>query len=304
MKSMMRKLGVLAAGLTLLGVGACRDKPKTPGEGSVIQRGVPPAYADIARAYNARVEGLNRFQSSAALNVEATNQKGEVIKEQVEGPILIELPSNFSLRMTKVQKPVFYLGSNAERYWWVDLLADPKTATVGTHAKATPESTAAFGVPVHPLDLIEVLGIKPLPGADSAEAKLAKVEWSKNGRLVGVTLPGRWGTRRLWLDPSSYAPAIIELLDDREQLVVRCTISGFQPVAVSGNALLHPWAPKRLDVELPRQAAKVIISLQDVQNPGEAMRVQVFNLETVLKHYDVKKMVDIDQRQAQRAGGE
>jgi hypothetical protein len=207
-----------------------------------------------------------------------------------------------ALRIDKYSKTVFRLGSNEERYWWVDLSKDPKVAMVGAHSTATAEKVSAFGVPVHPLDLIEVLAIKPLPEPGTPEARQAAVAWSPDGRNLGVTLPGQWGKRRFWLDPQTYAPAVIELLDGAGAVVARCTINGFQPVEVDGDTTVHPQIAKKLDLVLPLQNATVLIDIVEVRNPGERLRTQVFNLQAVLASDGVTKVIDIDQQQAQNPG--
>lgn len=294
-------LGVLCLlGLLSLIVG-CRggEKPKPSDQGPVIQRGAVPAYDAVANGYNKRVANLDRLEALVALNVTAVNQEGQEIKNQVEGNLKVLLPASVSLRVDKVGKPVFYLGSNDQQYWWVDLTQNPKIAMVGAHAKATPDAVNDFGIPVHPMDLIEVLAIRPLPVAGEAEAKQAKIAWSQNGRALVVTLPGRWGERRFSLNPENYAPIRIELLDAQGATVVSCTHTDFQPVEVVGNAAASPQVTKRIDLDLPVQKAKVTVAVYEPRNPGPQLRVQVFNLRAVLQNFNVQNVVDIDQPRAQ-----
>jgi hypothetical protein len=253
----------------------------------------------VVNGYNARVANLDKFEALVALNITGVNQQGQQIKNQVEGNLKAMLPASVSLRIDKVGKPIFYLGSNNQQYWWVDLTQDPKVAMAGAHEKATPEAVKEFGVPVHPLDLVEVLAIRPLPVAGEPDAKEAKLAWSANGRALVVTLPGRWGERRFTLNPDNYAPIHIDLLDGKGQAVVSCTHTDFQPVTVVGNVNAHPQVTKRIDLTLPVQKATITVAVYEPKNPGPAMRVQVFNLQAVLKNYNVQKVVDIDQPQAE-----
>ncbi|HYE62901.1 MAG TPA: hypothetical protein VD997_12970 [Phycisphaerales bacterium] len=294
-------LGVLClCGVVSLNVG-CRGgaQPKPADEGSVIQRGALPAYDAVANGYNRRVTHLERLEALVALNVTAVNQKGEQISNQVEGNLKVMLPASVSLRVDKVGKPVFYLGSNEQQYWWIDLTQDPKVAMVGAHAKATPEAVNDFGIPVHPMDLIEVLAIKPLPQPGSDEAHQARLAWSANGRALVVTLPGRWGERRFSLHPETFAPIRIELLDGQGSTVVSCVHTDFQPVEVVGNTTVRPQVTKRIDLSLPVQKATVTVSVYEPRNPGQELRVQVFNLQAVLQNFNIRNVVDIDQARAQ-----
>jgi hypothetical protein len=284
--------------LAVLNMG-CRSQPTSPDQGSVVQHGPLPTYAEVAKGYNSRVERLDRVEALVALNVTARNAKGEQIKNQVEGNLKIMLPASVSLRVDKVGKPVFYLGSNDQQYWWVDLTADPKVAMVGKHAAATPEAVKDFGVPVHPLDLIEVMAVKPLPPAVEPNGAKAKLAWTDDGRSLLVTLPGRWGERRLTLDPRTYEPTRVELLDGEGKAVVSCRHTNFQPVEVVGDAAAQPRITRRIDLTLPVQEATVTVAVYEPRNPGPNLRVQVFNLRAVLQNFNVNNVVDIDRARAE-----
>lgn len=274
---------------------ACRGGPE-PAPVVAVPRGAPPAYEEIAATYNARVRRLERLQAGISMVIRAKNAEGEAINEQVEGNLSAAQPSGFALRMDKVGKTIFRLGSNDTHYWWVDLTKDPKVAVVGAHSEATPERVQSLGIPMHPLDLLEVMAIRPLPEPGTPAAEEARVAWSADGQFLGVTLPGRWGQRRFWLDPETAAPRVIELLDAAGEAAARATITGFQSIAVAGDALTRPLIPKRIDLRLPQNDALVIIETHQASNPGPRLRVQVFNLQAVLASDGVDKVVDLDRQ--------
>jgi hypothetical protein len=275
---------------------ACRGGPeRAPEPVAPIPRGEPPSYAEVASAYNARIQRLERLQAGITMVIRARNAQGDSINEQVEGNLSIAQPSGFALRMDKVGKTIFRLGCNDTRYWWVDLTKDPKIAMVGAHSEATPERVQSLGIPMHPLDLLEVMAIRPLPEPGTPDAAAARVAWSDDGRRLGVSLPGRWGQRRFWLDPQSYAPQVVELLDERGEVAAHATITGFQSITVAGDATVRPLIPKRIDLRLPQNDALVIIETHQASNPGPRLRMQVFDLSAVLRSDGVDKVVDVDQ---------
>lgn len=276
--------------LLALGLGACRRHQQID-SGPAVQRGPAPAYAAVAAAYNARLIHLDRLSGSCSLNIRARGLEDDRIKEQVQGNLQIMLPSSIALRIDKFGQVLFYLGSNIERYWWFDLTHDAKVAMVGEHDRATLETVTSFGIPVHPLDLIEVLGIKSLPAQAGAGARVA---WSPNGRLLGVTLAGRWGLRQYWLDPASYDPMQIELQTPAGEALVKCRLERFHTIEVVGDANARPRVAEQFFVELPRQEAQVTITLQDVKNPGPAQRVKVFDLPTLLTYYNIEDVRSVD----------
>src|SRR4051812_43924162 len=209
---MMTKRLLAAALLLLTTITACEHTRPTPTEPPILRGPVPP-YATVATAYNARVTRLERIAAAGDVRVHYKNDSGNPLSEQCESNVQLALPANVAIRLDKVGQAIFYLGSNETRYWWFDL-TNEKSALVGSHDKPTPESVAAFGLPVHPLDLLEVFAIKPVPAPDSEQATHASLAWSRDARSLGITLPGRWqGQRRFWLDPNTYDPIRVELLD-------------------------------------------------------------------------------------------
>ncbi len=274
---------------------ACRSDP-APAPMVNIPRGAPPAYAQVVQTYNARVRRLERLQAGITMVIRARNAQNESINEQVEGNLSVAQPGSVALRMDKVSKTIFRLGSNDTNYWWVDLTKNPKVATVGSHEAATPETVQALGIPMHPLDFLEVFAISPLPEPGTPGAEQAAVSWSEDGQFVGITLPGRWGQRRFWLDPQTYAPRVIELLDAQGEIAARATITGFQSITVAGDALARPLIPKRIDLRLPQNDALVIIETHQASNPAQRMRMQVFDLGAVLRSDGVDNVVDVDRQ--------
>jgi hypothetical protein len=295
---MFRRL--LAATLLLLStLAACESTKHTPSEPPIARGQVPP-YATVATAYNARVARLERLAAAGDVRVHYKDDKGKPLSDQVESNVQLALPASVAVRLDKVGQAIFYLGSNDTRYWWFDL-TDEKTALVGSHDKATPESVAAFGLPVHPLDLLEIFAIKPIPAAESEQAAHAALAWSKDGRLLGLTLPGRWqGSRRFWLDPKTYDPLHVELLDNSGRVGASAVLSRYEQVEVIGDARVHPRMATDFQIDLPTQQAKVALRLSGLKNPGEAQKPKLFDLDFLLKYYKIQKTIDIDQHQPGR----
>src|SRR5688500_1521897 len=105
-------LRVGAAALLVLPACACRSDGPAALPTEHIARGAAPAYRDVVNAYNARVKRLERLNADVSMVVRASNDKGEKINEQVEGNLMVLQPSSVALRMDKVGKTIFRLGSN------------------------------------------------------------------------------------------------------------------------------------------------------------------------------------------------
>lgn len=293
---------LLAGALIALSLGACAhngprgfDDNRPP-----IRRGPAPAYADVAATYNDRVEHLDRVRAPLAIVLKSVGRDGRTINEQVEGHVQVERPRKLSLRIDKVSKTIFWLGSNEARFWWVDLTADPRTALIGTHEGVSHERAAELGLPVHPLDLIDLLGVTPLPGALPEHGSLA---WTENGHFLRLDLPGRWGTTRLYLEPEgAHDPVSIELLDAGGEPAVAAILRDYQRVPVTGDALANARMATKIDAEIPASKTRLGLRLYDPENPG-ALKENAFRMEAVLAGYGVERRIDLDEGAPPEDGG-
>jgi hypothetical protein len=296
----------LSGGLWL---GGCEGAGRaiTPGGSAPIERATqhPPAYAEVAKGYNARVRRLEALRASADVVLDTIDDSGKPKSHQAEASLQFLRPHKVSLKISKVSNEIFLLGANGESYWWLDLSGDEKVALVGTVSKATRESGQAFGVPVHPLDFVELLGIQPLPEAmagGAAPATRGVVRWTTDGRSVAVTMPAREGFKRLILDPSDYTPRRIELLDDVFRTVVSATHEKYQRVNVVGDAGAGAWMPSRIAIEVPANKARLDLTLFNIVNPGESkIKPMVFDMQGLIRDRDIQRVISLDERGVRRA---
>jgi hypothetical protein len=250
-------------------------------------RGPAPTYQELAATYNARVGPLERLWSTTTVRVWYPNEEGEEEQAQVEGHLQYLRPSKFSLSFEKVGEVHGLLGSNDQKYWWIEV-GKQRTAHIGEHAKVTPARVAKLGVPVHPLDLVECLGITPLP-VDGAPAGVA---WSNDGAALVVTIPGRMGCRRLTLNPETYEPSRIELLGGDGRPSATCDLEMYERIETP-------------DHQGPRMATRFLMSAQDgklrirltlgvPEMSASRPKEKAFDLPTLLKAYSVNQIDDLD----------
>jgi hypothetical protein len=286
-------LGWVAA-LTLLGAalaGCAQPKPgPTPPEPPVVKRGPLPTFDQVAARYNERVRGLSRLRTPIGLTIESVDRDGNRESNQVEGSLSIAQPRLVALRLDKVGQTLFQLGSNETHYWWIDLSGDEKVAMVGTHAKARADTAARFGLPVHPLDLIELLAITPL----ETEGARPGMRWSPDGNLVVVTLPGRWAGRRIWIDDASGEARRVELLSARGDVEVLANLDRYEVARIRGDTITRPRIATKLEIDVPRERVKVRITVVEPQNPAEQLRMTAFDLERQKDNFGVVRVIDLD----------
>jgi hypothetical protein len=255
-------------------------------------RGAPPAYTEIAEKFNQRVGPLERLWARTAVGVWYRDKEGKDRHDQFEGHFQYLRPDRVLLTFDKVGQNFAALGSDSERFWWVQKEPEPK-AYVGEHARVTPQQLAQIGLPVHPLSLLDLLAVTPLPANPDARGS---VVWSPDGRLLGVTAPGRMGMRRLWLDPSTYEPRRVELLATVGDVVLAADLSKHQPIAVRSPKT--GWSPTVATILEGSQASdglRIRMTLFDPETGGGRPKAQSFDFDRWRDALGVREIERLDQ---------
>lgn len=247
----------------------------------------PPAVAAIAESYNARAELLAHVWSRLTMRIEATEEDGSRRVENTEGYLQVVQPSRVSLMVNKLGETYLVLGSDEERYWWMSL-ADEPTALVGRHDQATPERSAEFGVPMHPLDMLDLMAVRPIDPA------LASAAWD-NG-LVRLTLPARsasWGPRLIWLEGNDNTPVRTRVLDAAGETVAEAELRDHGPITVRRGST-PPVLARTVVIRIPARQAQVRMQLMDADN--RVPRPEVFDLRELVKRYRIQpdRVLDLD----------
>lgn len=214
--SRRRAAAVMAVAVTAaLGGACCNGGPRTPPAPEVIERGPAPSYEEVARRYNERVADLSLIWAQSVTRIWYTDREGRERSEQADAYLQHVAPHNVRLEINRLGNTYAILGANDEFYWWIDLAGDEPSAIVGRHDQTTPEAAARAGLPVHPLDLLALIGAAPLaPEPDAGE-----VWWSGDGRQLILASRGRWGRMTLALDPESLEPQQVEMTRGGEPAV-------------------------------------------------------------------------------------
>lgn len=271
---------------------ASAPKPKT--------KAAPP-FGDVARAYNARVAPLDRVFAWTNLKLTYFDEKGEKRTEDPEGTLQIVRPDKLSLTLGKAGTTLFRLGSDPDRYWWIDLTdKDKPIAAVGKHSKFSDQTARRIGLAIQPLDLIRLLGVVPI----NVSSKGA-TQWSEDGKQVGVTSAiGERGFQRVLLDPESLTPQEIELFSKDRQLIARAVHEGVEYVEVTRKDV-----PQLMGAERARMPSRVFITHFE---SGTEVRITLtgvkdgkiidaaFNLDEILRRNNVERVIDLD-RDASKA---
>ncbi len=268
----------------LLLSGCAHDRPATP-EGPPTDM-IPEMDArEAITTWNTRVERLERLWARVTVVVDTVDGAGKAVTEQAEGHLQVERPRGVALSLGKLGETYLYLGSNDERYWWIDVVdRENRAAVTGRHDAVTMEKAARLGVPVHPLELVEVLGLTPI-GVGVGEGAVVRgatitTTTATGGRVVRV------------LDPTTYEPVRIDVLDRAGEMVLSASHEAYQLASVRDDTRVRPRVPGRVIVEAPTVPATVRLALYDPEN--KAIRAIAFDFEGLLRAFRVETVYDLD----------
>lgn len=282
---------MVALGLSMVFAGGC---PSGQGKGGTddgaVVRGAAPSYREAAMAYNERVEPLGRFRAQATVQFKYVDKDGKERIEQPEGTIQIVRPDKLALSLGKLGQIKFWLGSDAERYWWLDMMDDEPAAFVGKHTMFTDRAAKRLGISLAPLSLIRVLCLTPMdPEGWGA------TQWSADGLRLGITstIDGG-GKQRVWVDPANSCPVKIELYGADGKLAVVAQTEGDERVEVAAGSTRGgaPWIPKSVTIYAVGTDATIRISLGGAKNDG--VNDKAFEFEEIVGTYGVERVVDLD----------
>lgn len=285
-------VGLVFVGAILSGLWGCTPTSNGP---RFERPAIVPSYAQTASRFNARVNRLDRIWASAVVTIRTPKESGGTRIDQAEGYLQIEQPDKTSLSIMKLGETYFYLGSDEDGYWWLDLSdSEHKVALYGLHAEATPAIVAELGLPVHPQELLDLFALTPLPGpktSDAASSVVAPgtVGWDEQRGMLKVTVPAKWGTRVLWLDPVTFAPQRTELRDARGRVRATCDMARYTSVPVRGDGRVPPKMASQYRVEFPASKARATLELYGTQNKPISPRA--FDFENLVESYGVDEVV-------------
>lgn len=254
-----------------------------------------PSITTVVDAQNKRVDGLNTLWARISLRVDGKLANAKLNKEEAEGHLQIVLPNKVAVTVNKVGNTYFYLGSNEDVYWWFDL-TEEKRGYFGRHEEATTETVDRFGIPVHPLDLIELMAITPVTQDDLGGEPPAAVRWSSDGKLLWYDVPARESTKRVFVDPKTYLPVMVELLDENSKVVIRSELSRYVSFQSRIKPTANPSVPSRCILTVPRTDLTITINLND---PSSQVPKEIsFDFNKLADVLGVKnRLIDLDKKE-------
>lgn len=282
----------------------CAGRPPQPGPLQGEQINLEDyTYEQVATAMNQRAERLQRFWAATITKVWYIGEQGENEVEQLDGELHIVQPNRIALSLRKISVDGAALGANERFYWYIDLLADDPIASIGTHAKADPDRLANLGVPVHPLDLLLLLGFSSVP--ESPMNPEEPLRLSTLGTRLILTAPARWGIVEYTIDPADFELDRIEIrrAPGAEPALTAYMLDGYVPFNDRSNRELGEIRIReRVLIDVPNLEAQVQIRFLDAQSSRRRPDERAFDLGETLSRYGVRLKRDLDVVHARELG--
>jgi hypothetical protein len=252
-------------------------------------------YEQVATAMNQRAERLQRFWAATITTVWYIGEQGEDEVEQLDGDLHIVQPDKIALSLRKVSVDGAALGANERYYWYIDLLADDPIASIGTHEKANPDRLADLGVPVHPLDLLLLLGFSSVPEEPMNPERPLRL--SPLGTRLVLSAPARWGVVEYTLDPETLEPDRIEIRrDPRSDPVLTADMLDGDVMFDDriDRELPSVAIPERVLIDVPMLDARVQIRFLGAQSSRRRPDERAFDLGQTMSRYGIRLKRDLD----------
>jgi len=146
-------------------IGGCESSPTTDGKPPAVE----VSAQQLIERHNARAQRLDQLHAYGVIELWWTDDAGRHY-EQADAELWIDQPSRTALRVNKAGEVFLWLGSNNRSWWLFDLLSEPTTLVTG-ELEAAAQPVIEGAAPVHPLTLLDLMGITTARLEENAEAR-------------------------------------------------------------------------------------------------------------------------------------
>lgn len=293
---MIRPLAGAALGAALMLLGACAQTADRRDH----EQSTRLIDADaLVESYNARAERFTSLWARAAVVLEGRDAEGRKLRERAEGHLQVVPPDQVAITLGKLGETHLYFGSNEFFYWWLDMAdSETKSATFGRHDLVTSDKVDRLGLPMQPLDLIETLGITPLP---TDLGRVVARPGPERGTIV-VAAPTHRGVRRITMDRERFEPSRIELIGPGGRALLDVELSRYRLMARIPTDEPPLRVPERVIVRMAGFDGEVRFSLHEPDRRN--IRGIAFDLVRLIDLYRISSLIDLDESEDHRSEGE
>jgi len=277
---------VAAAVACAAGAGGCKSGPASPAEPAAKL----PDYTEIAERHNARVARLSRVWSLATISMTWTEESGKKRWEQGNGHLQHEAPMNTALSIGKLGETLFWVGTDDEQYWIIDLQKE-RRAYIGSHDMLTRERVAELGLAVAPAELPMLLGLRPLPVTFARGAPRPTVR-AGSGDTVVISIPDERRTLAYTFDARRSMPRQIRVLDSAGRVLLTADLRDDDHVAIAGQDAFLPMMATLIDIRDEIDGASIKLTLSQMSD--RRINPVNFDLAKLTETLGVTEFIDLD----------
>ncbi|MCA9279372.1 MAG: hypothetical protein H6815_08725 [Phycisphaeraceae bacterium] len=254
-----------------------------------------PSYLKLAAIHNDRVTQLEKFRANRVIvGMWYKDADGQAQQDHVEGSLRFKRPNDVYLYLQKAGAvDVAILGSNTDKYWWLNLLED-KQALVGEHVRFTPDRVGRFAMPVHPLDLLDLLAITQVP---SYPARTHVVHRDASRNAVVMTVPSKFGFRDILFSPGDYQPIGVAIYDMMGHEIARSVLG--EPVSVDIAMVLEKDQPRvasSAEITFAGSDARAKLTIYSpTTRSWDRRQDRAFDVDYLIEKYSIRDVVNLDE---------
>lgn len=298
MKPIDRLARVLLVALVVVVSGCHRPDTLTTNDGFISP--IKPAditYAELAKQYNAAIEPITTLWSRADIDIEwiEVDEDGDrkYRSESGNGKFIMrrgDESTDTAMTVEKLGKIYLWAGSNPNNYYLFDRVdGDNKKLYVGQHAHLGPRQ--AFPLPIHPSMVPILLGLEPLPVAGLSPDEGTQIDLYRNQYLLDHPNLGL----RMLIDPTTFRPTRVDLLDEKGFSVLTAKLSG-QLEVEADRALPSPsLICQKAEVYVAGFESRFTLDFQSATTSTRRVKDQMFDLEALKKALKPDQVIDLDQ---------
>ncbi|MEM9414620.1 MAG: hypothetical protein AAGA29_03975 [Planctomycetota bacterium] len=265
-----------------------------PSIGQLETAGV--TYREVAEGYNATVSHFDTLflRTYVRMVWQETRADGStrIRREAGDGKFLFRAPSDTVLTIEKISKVYLWAGSNASQYWLFDQVDDDnKIAYIGSYDASEPLAGSHgrhLPIAFRPDAMPYLLGLVALDPSLVSEVFLYEGQYLVEPKGLGL---------RMLIDPGSFRPTRVDLLDAHGWSVIVCQMTGRYGVEVEGlPGHRYPVVCDDAELFITGQQSRLSIEMIAATTNDRRIRDQLFNLDTLIDALEPDEIVDLDQQ--------
>lgn len=270
--------------------------------------GSPPpmmTYEALRAKFNARIDPLKQLWTRGVVELRWKDEDDKDQFEQGDFILITRKPHDLAVKIFKdaVGLDLAWVGSDAKQFWVFDL-NPPKGQPVAVRiGDATRELSPRTGlpIPIHPHQLIDLLGITPLPAVTDAKrppiVTIDKQHRYRVWRPLQVVEGKVILALQLHIHPVTMRIERMMIADHELRVWLDAELSRYEAVDMFEVPLgARVSVPTRIEVKLPQRRTTVTLYLSNPEDGKERERVRdvQFDLLTLIELHEAEKVIHLN----------